>query len=47
MFAGWALLNALVSPLYARFYRYTHSAAFDERHRVAITPPPDRTGTEE
>jgi hypothetical protein len=47
VFAGWALLNGLVSPLYARLYRSTHSAAFDERHRVPITPPPDRTGKAE
>ena len=47
VFAGWAVLNGLVSPLYGRLYRYTHSAEFDERGRVPIAPPPDRTGKEE
>jgi hypothetical protein len=40
VFAAWALLNGLASPLYARLYRYTHTSAFDERSRVRITPPP-------
>jgi len=47
VFAAWALLNGLVSPLYARLYRSTHAAAFDERGRVPITPPPGPTGKEE
>jgi hypothetical protein len=40
-FAVWALLGGLASSLYARLYRHTHAAAFDERDRVPITPPPD------
>jgi len=40
-FVAWAAVIGLVSPLYARLHRHTHAEAFDERHRVAITPPPD------
>jgi hypothetical protein len=40
VFAGWAVLNGLASPLYGRLYRHTHAAEFDERGRVPITPPP-------
>ena len=40
VFAAWAVLNGLASPLYGRLYRHTHAAAFDERARVPITPPP-------
>lgn len=40
VFAAWALLSGLASPLYARLYRHTHAPAFDERARVRITPPP-------
>lgn len=40
VFAGWALLNGLASPLYARLYARTHAASFDERDHVPITPPP-------
>ena len=40
VFAAWALLSGLVSPLYGRLYRFTHASAFDERDRVRITPPP-------
>jgi hypothetical protein len=39
-FAVWALLAGLLSPAYGRLYRHTHAAAFDERGRVHITPPP-------
>ena len=39
-FAAWAVIVGLVAPLYMRLHRYTHAASFDERHRVAITPPP-------
>jgi hypothetical protein len=39
-FAVWALLAGLVAPLYGRLYAHTHAAAFDERGRVPITPPP-------
>jgi len=40
VFAGWALLNGLASSLYARLHTRTHAAAFDERDRVPISPPP-------
>jgi hypothetical protein len=40
VFAAWAVLNGLASPLYGRLYRHTHSAEFDERGRVPISPPP-------
>lgn len=39
-FAVWAALAGLLSPLYGRLYAHTHAAAFDERGRVPITPPP-------
>ena len=39
-FVAWAVVVGLLAPLYGRLYRHTHAAAFDERHRVAITPPP-------
>jgi len=39
-FAAWALAAGLLSPLYRRLYAHTHAAAFDERGRVPITPPP-------
>jgi hypothetical protein len=41
IFAGWAVLTGLISPLYGRLYRHTHAPGFDERHRVPVTPPPD------
>ena len=40
VFAAWAVLNGLASPLYGRLYRHTHAAEFDERGRVPITSPP-------
>jgi hypothetical protein len=40
VFAAWAVLNGLASPLYGRLYRHTHAAEFDERGRVPISPPP-------
>ena len=40
VFVAWTLLVGLGAPLYARLYRHTHAAAFDERGRVPITPPP-------
>lgn len=40
VFAAWALLAGLASPLYARLYRCTHAPAFDQRDRVRIIPPP-------
>jgi hypothetical protein len=40
VFAAWAVLSGLASPLYGRLYRRTHAPAFDERDRVPITPPP-------
>lgn len=43
-FAGWALVTGLLAPLYRRLYAYTHAAAFDERGRVPITPPPGENG---
>jgi hypothetical protein len=39
-FVAWAVVVGLASPLYARVYRHTHAAGFDERGSVAITPPP-------
>ncbi|MEI6450140.1 MAG: hypothetical protein WCP98_09330, partial [Actinomycetes bacterium] len=39
-FAAWALAAGLLAPLYRRLYAHTHAAAFDERGRVPITPPP-------
>ena len=39
-FVVWAVLAGLLSPLYGRLYAHTHAAAFDERGRVPITPPP-------
>jgi hypothetical protein len=39
-FVVWALLAGLFSPAYGRLYARTHAAAFDERGRVPITPPP-------
>jgi hypothetical protein len=48
-FAVWAVLAGLLSPLYGRLYAHTHAAAFDERGRVPITPPPgeaERPGPE-
>ena len=39
-FAAWALAAGLLAPLYRRLYAHTHAAAFDERGRVRITPPP-------
>ena len=44
-FVAWAVLTGLVSPLYMRFHRRTHAPAFDERGRVAITPPPGPRST--
>jgi hypothetical protein len=41
VFAAWAVLNGLASPLYGRIYRHTHTAEFDERGRVPISPPPE------
>jgi hypothetical protein len=41
-FAGWAVVAGLLSPLYTRLYRHTHSAAFDERELAPITPPPSQ-----
>ena len=43
-FVAWAVGAALAAPLYRRLYAHTHAAAFDERGRVAITPPPDEAG---
>ena len=39
-FALWALVAHLFAPLYGRLYARTHAAAFDERGRVPMTPPP-------
>lgn len=46
-FAGWAVVVGLLSPLYARLYRHTHAAGFDERDRVPITPPPGEAGRQD
>lgn len=40
VFAGWALVTGLVSPVYGRLHRHTHATAFDERGLVPIAPPP-------
>jgi hypothetical protein len=39
-FAALAVAAGLLSPLYRRLYARTHAAAFDERGRVPIMPPP-------
>jgi len=47
-FAAWAVAAGLLAPLYRRLYEHTHAAAFDERGRVPITPPPsERAATRE
>jgi hypothetical protein len=40
VFVAQALVVAFAAPLYARLYRHTQAAAFDERDSVPITPPP-------
>jgi hypothetical protein len=40
-FVAWAVAAGLLAPAYRRLYEHTHSAAFDERHRTPITPPPN------
>jgi len=39
VFLGFAVVCVLFAPFYMKLYRRTHSADFDERDRVAITPP--------
>jgi hypothetical protein len=39
-FVVLAIAAGLVAPAYGRLYARTHTAAFDERGRVPITPPP-------
>jgi hypothetical protein len=41
-FLGCAAVCIGFAPVYMRVYRRTHNPAFDERDRVAITPPPAR-----
>jgi hypothetical protein len=47
VFVVWAVLLALAAPLYMRFHRRTHAPDFDERGRVAITPPPGEAAAPE
>ena len=39
-FAALAVAAGVCAPLYRRAHEHTHAAAFDERGRVQITPPP-------
>jgi hypothetical protein len=39
-FSALAVAAGLLAPLYRRLHAHTHAAAYDERDRVPITPPP-------